>query len=108
MSKNRINSIKLICLVLGVGSEERGCLDDLFKLLNDANNDNGKTLNDGNGLANAPLNDQCHRLAPGNGMSLCKCTSNLCNSSRRQNYLTKSHLTLIVLCLHSFLRVFLS
>jgi hypothetical protein len=93
--------------VLGKGSEERGCLEDLIKLLNLSNS--GRTLNDGNGLINAPLNDQCHRLgAYGNGISLCKCTTNLCNSSSKLIYLTKSILTFIILTLHSFLRVFLS
>ncbi len=94
---------------MGTGSEDRGCLEDLITLLRAANNDHGKTLNDGNGLTNAPLTDQCHRLSAfGNGISLCKCTSNLCNSSPKQNYLTKSNLTLIILSLHYFLRVFLS
>lgn len=92
---------------MGTGSEERGCLEDLIKLLNFGNND--RTLNERNGLTSAPLNDQCHRLGKQeNGISLCKCTSNLCNSSPKQLGLEKSFVTLMVLSLHYLLRVCLS
>ena len=92
---------------MGTGSEERGCLEDLIKLLNPGNND--RTLSERNGLASAPLNDQCHRLGKQeNGISLCKCTSNLCNSSPKQIGFEKSIVTLMILSLHYFLRIFLS
>lgn len=93
--------------MLGTGSEERGCLEDLLKLLNFGNND--RTLNERNGLTSGPLNDQCHRLGKQeNGISLCKCTSNLCNSSSKIIDLQRSILTFIILSFHYSLRVFLS
>jgi len=104
--------ISFICnyfliVVIGKLTEERGCLDDLIKLLNFSNK--GRTITDGNSLTSESSDDQCHRLGTyGNGMSLCKCTSDLCNSSSKLIYLTKPILTFIILFLQYFLRVFLS
>ena len=89
-------------------TEERGCLDDLIKLLNHANKDS-RTLNDGNSLTSGSPNDQCQKLGTqGNGMSLCKRATNLCNSSIKTIHLTNSFLISSILFIEIFLRVFLS
>ncbi|CAF4147629.1 unnamed protein product, partial [Adineta steineri] len=57
-------------LVINKVTEERGCLDDLIKLLNFANKDS-RTFNNENGLTSGSSNDQCHKLgAHANSMSL--------------------------------------
>ncbi|CAF1567833.1 unnamed protein product [Adineta ricciae] len=59
-------------LVFFSTAEERGCMNDLIKYL--------KFPNSGGGSGD----DQCQQLDAQNpGMSLCKCTSNLCNSSTK-------------------------
>ncbi len=98
----------MVVIVLGKLAEERGCVDDLIKLLNYSNK-GSRTLNDENELTSESSNDQCHRLGTyGNGISLCKCTSHLCNSSLKQIQLTKSIIIFIILSLQYFLGVFLS
>jgi hypothetical protein len=58
-------------------SEERGCMKDLMGYLQQKVD--GINLNDDNG-------DSCQKMdTPSGGMSLCKCTSNLCNSSSKNN-----------------------
>ena len=39
-------------------------------------------------LDRTSVNDQCKNIeaTPGTGMSLCKCTTNLCNSSTKKSY----------------------
>jgi len=88
-----------LILVIGKLKEERGCLDDLIKLLNYPNK-GSRTLLDGISLTSESSNDQCHRLDTyGNGMYLCKCMTHLCNSSSKIIYLTKTISTFIILFL---------
>jgi hypothetical protein len=95
-------------LVINKETEERGCLDDLIRLLNFANK-GSRTSNEEERLSSGSSNDQCQKLGTsGNGMSLCKCTSNLCNLSSKTIHLTKPVLTLFILLIQCFLRVFLS
>ncbi|UJR29522.1 hypothetical protein I4U23_010739 [Adineta vaga] len=90
-------------LVINKVTEERGCLDDLIKLLNFGNKDNRKSSNE-NSLTSGSSNDQCHKLGTyGNGMSLCRCTNHLCNSSLKQIVSTKFFV--MILILQYFLRV---
>ncbi|CAF1365620.1 unnamed protein product, partial [Adineta steineri] len=59
-------------LVINKVTEERGCLDDLIKLLNFANKDS-RTFNNENGLTSGSSNDQCHKLgAHANSISVSK------------------------------------
>ncbi|UJR20356.1 hypothetical protein I4U23_023487 [Adineta vaga] len=59
-------------LVFNKAAEERGCMNDLMKYLKLANS------------ASGPGDDQCQQLdSQMAGMSLCKCTSDLCNSSTK-------------------------
>jgi len=96
----------MLFLVINKVTEERGCLDDLIKLLNFQNKDS-RTLNNENGLTSGSSNDQCHKLGPyGNGMSLCKCTNNLCNSSLKQIQLIKPLWIFLILFVQHILRVF--
>ncbi|CAF1112746.1 unnamed protein product [Rotaria sordida] len=89
-------------LVINKVTEERGCLDDLIKLINSANKGN-KTLNDKNEYRTGSSNDQCHKLGGyGNGMSLCKCTNNLCNFSSKKIHLTNFIFILIILIIQDF------
>ena len=98
---------EILVLVINKITEERGCLDDLIKLLNFVNKDS-RTVNNENGLTSGSSNDQCHKLGPyGNGMSLCKCTNNLCNSSSKYIQLTKSLFIFIILLVQHIQRVFL-
>jgi hypothetical protein len=50
------------------------------------------------------VNDQCKNIeaAPGTGMSLCKCTTNLCNSSSKKSYFSFSSFFLFIYILASF------
>jgi hypothetical protein len=54
-------------------------MGDLISLVKPAYLDS-QNLNDDD---NAASNDQCQKL---DGMSLCKCTSNLCNSSSKYSF----------------------
>ncbi|CAF0870312.1 unnamed protein product [Rotaria sp. Silwood1] len=90
-------------LVINRVTEERGCLDDLIKLINSANKNN-QTLNNRTGYPSGSSNDQCHKFGTyGNGMSLCKCTNNLCNLSSKKIHLTKPVLILIILLVQHIL-----
>jgi len=91
-----------LIIVIGKLTEERGCVDDLIKFLNYPNKGNRI-------LPSESSNDQCHRLGTyGNGISLCKCTSHLCNSSSKQIQLIKQIFIFIILSLQYFLSVFFS
>jgi hypothetical protein len=62
-------------------NEERGCLDDLLKLL-DLSGKEPRPSTDGNGMTSVSPDDRCQKLGSStNGMSLCRCTSHLCNTS---------------------------
>jgi len=60
----------------------------------------GQNLNDDN----TSSNDQCQKL---DGMSLCKCTSNLCNSSSKYTYFSFPVLIFILFVVYQFPCVFL-
>lgn len=84
-------------IVINKLTEERGCLDDLIKLINAANKFN-QTFNNENSYATDSLNDQCQKLgAYGNGMSLCKCTNNLCNLSSKMNSFHKLFIFIFII-----------
>ena len=100
-------------VVINKISEERGCIDDLMKLLNLANrssrprtssssssSSSGSEENE-RGLTSVSSDDQCQKLGSySNGMLLCKCTTHLCNSASEQTF---SLLLLLLLCFISFL-----
>ncbi|CAF0962903.1 unnamed protein product [Rotaria magnacalcarata] len=95
-------------LVINKVTEERGCLDDLIELINSANKNN-KTSSNRTTHPNGLSNDQCHKLgAYENGISLCKCTNNLCNLSSKRIHLTKSLIPFMILFVQYFLRNSLS
>jgi hypothetical protein len=97
----------MLVLVINKVTEERGCLDDLIKLLNSANKDS-RTINNENGLTSGSTNDQCHKLGSySNEVSLCKCTNNLCNSSLKQVQLIKPLWISLIFFVEYILRVFL-
>lgn len=88
-------------LVISNNKEERGCLDDLINLINSVNRDNRKKLTKENSLTSSSSNDQCHRLgSSGIGMSLCKCTSHLCNSSKQHFSLNKFQMILFIFIIY--------
>jgi len=90
--------------VINKASEERGCIGDLYDLLKlptmgsfNLNYDSGSS------------NDQCQELdTPGTGMSLCKCTSNLCNSSSKYSFLSFPVLIFIFFVVYQFPWIFFS
>lgn len=81
-------------------TEQRGCMHDLIGLLKPANVD-GKNLNDINGASN----DDCQDLG---GSSLCKCTSNLCNSASKYSHFSFPVWIFILFVVYQFPCVFLS
>ncbi|CAF1281040.1 unnamed protein product [Adineta ricciae] len=85
-------------LVINKVTEERGCLDDLIKLLNFDDKNNRKSVH-GDSLTSGSSNDQCHKLGT-YGMSLCRCTNHLCNLTSKQIDFNK-------VCLILFLQFFL-
>ena len=88
--------------VISKVAEERGCLDDLLKLIGLINKEN-QTLNGGGTIGS---DSSCHNIAVnGNGMLICKCTNNLCNSSSKTSHLTES---ILIFVIYFFLRIFLS
>ncbi|CAF3738723.1 unnamed protein product [Rotaria sp. Silwood1] len=91
-------------LVIDKSSEYRGCMGDLYKMLHFPLM-NSQNPNDISGSSN----DQCQRInLQGSGMSLCKCTSNLCNSSSKYSYISFSVWIFIIFVVYLFPCVFLS
>ncbi|CAF1100669.1 unnamed protein product [Adineta steineri] len=89
-------------LVINKASEERGCMNDLIALVN-VPNIGPNPLNDDSGSSN----DQCQQSdTQGTGMSLCKCTSNLCNSSSKYSYFSFPVMILICFVVYQFPCIF--
>jgi len=81
-------------------TEHRGCMGDLISLVKPAYLD-GQNVNDDDNTAS---NDQCQKL---DGMSLCKCTSNLCNSSSKYSFFSFPVWIFILFIVYQFPCVFL-
>jgi hypothetical protein len=78
-------------------------MNDLMDLLKFQNVD-GQNLNDDSGTSN----DHCQKSdATGGVMSLCKCTSNLCNSSSKNSFFSFPVLIFILFVVYQFPCVFL-
>jgi hypothetical protein len=89
--------------VLQKDTEYRGCMKDLMNLLK-------LTLIDGRNIdeLSGSSNDQCKTIeAPGSSTSLCKCTTNLCNSSTKNSYFSFPVLIFIFFVVYQFPCVFL-
>jgi len=98
---NKLILIYFLLKVFGKTGEYRGCMGDLSLLINPNLPD--KNINDDN----TPSNDACQDV-PGGGASLCKCTSNLCNSSSKYSYFSFPVLIFIAFVVYQFPCVFLS
>ena len=84
----------------GKHSEDRGCMNDLMGFILREKMD-GQNPNDDN-------NDSCQKMeTPTVGMILCKCTSNLCNSSLKNSALAYPVWILIIVVVYQFPFVFL-
>ena len=76
-SGEHINCPWNVCfkLVFDKRTEERGCLNDLLALIHHAHKD---------GIIPSHINkNHCQRLNETGELSLCTCTTNLCNSSSK-------------------------
>ncbi|CAF0978584.1 unnamed protein product [Rotaria sordida] len=90
-------------LVFEKVTEYRGCMTDLYKMLEYPTLGGGNFYDDG-----GSSNDQCQKINTlGSGMSLCKCTSNLCNSSSKSSYISFLILIFILLVVYLCPCVFL-
>ena len=77
-------------------SEERGCLNDLIAILKFPN------------LSNSAGDDQCQQLdLQTAGMSLCKCTSDLCNPAAKHTALLWPVAVASVLLVYQFTSILL-
>ncbi len=80
----------------GKQSEDRGCMHDLIGFLLPKKVD-GQNSND----------DSCQKTDPAaGGFILCQCTSNLCNSSSKNSYISYPILILILFVIYQYSFVF--
>ena len=84
------------------GEQERGCLADLLDLMQVSNTASRNPNDD-----SRSLNEQCKTI-DGAGISLCKCTRNLCNSSSKDFYFSLSVYIFIGFVVYQFPSAFLS
>lgn len=83
-------------------------MKDLINMLGSPNIDN-RNQNDYSGLHSGSSNDQCQKIdTQGTGMSLCKCTSNLCNSSSKYSFSSFTISISFISVVYLFSCVFLS
>jgi hypothetical protein len=79
-------------------------MNDLIKLVNPFFEDGPKTLDE-----SGPPNDKCQKLdTQPTAVSLCKCTSDFCNSSSKSSYFSLPLFLLLVFVVNQYPYVFLS